>query len=55
MMVLGGKCPNLSFRLLFVEQVLQDLVIDEMVVQIPFQYIAALKVSSRGVCPECFK
>ncbi len=49
--VFARRCPYLSFRFLFVWQVLQDLVIDRMVVRIPFQYIAALIVSSRRVCP----
>jgi hypothetical protein len=53
MTVLGGRCPYLSFRLLFIWQVLQDLVIDRMVVHIPFQYIAAFIVSLRCVCPGC--
>ena len=47
--VFAGRCPYLSFRFLFVWQVLQDFVIDRMVVRIPFQYIAALIVSSTGV------
>ncbi len=55
MTVLGGKCPYLSFHLLLVWHVLQDLVIDQMVVCTPFQYIAAHVVSSRCVCPGCCK
>ncbi len=55
MMVLGGRWPYLSFCLLFVWQVLQGLVIDWMVVYIPFQYIVALIVSLRRVCPGCCK
>jgi hypothetical protein len=50
MTVLGGRCPYLSFCLLLIWQVLQDLVIDRMVVHIPFQYISAFIVSSRRVC-----
>jgi hypothetical protein len=55
MMDLGGKCPYLTVRLLFVWQVLQDLNIDGMVVCIPFQYIAAFIISSRRVCPGCYR
>ncbi len=44
---LGGKWPYLMLRLLFIWQVLQDLVIDWMEVRIPFQYMAAFIVSSR--------
>jgi hypothetical protein len=51
--VLGGRCPYLSFRLLLVWQVLQDLIIDWMIVHIPFQFIVALFVSLRCVCPGC--
>ena len=36
--VFAGRCPYLSFRFLFVWQVLHDFVIDRMVVRIPFQY-----------------
>ncbi len=36
MLVLGGRYPYLRFRLLFVWKVLQDLIIDWMVVPIPF-------------------
>ncbi len=53
MMVLGGRYLYLCFRLLFVWQVLQDIIIDRMVVRIPFQYIAELIVSLRRVCPGC--
>jgi hypothetical protein len=53
MTILGGRYSYLSFCLLFIWQVLQDLVIDRMVVCIPFQYIAAFIVSSRRVCPGC--
>jgi hypothetical protein len=53
MMVFGGRCLYLSFCLLLVWQDLQDLVIDRMVVRIPFQYITAFIVSSRHVCPGC--
>jgi hypothetical protein len=55
MMVVGGRCLYLSFHLLLVWQVLHDLVIDQMVVRIPFQYIAALIISSSRVCPGCCK
>jgi hypothetical protein len=51
MMVLGRMCPYLSLRLLMDWQVLHDLVIDQMVVRIPFRYIAGFIVSSRYVCP----
>jgi hypothetical protein len=50
--VFAGRCPYFSFRFLFVWQVLQDVVIDRMVVRIPFQYIAALILSSRRVCVQ---
>ncbi len=53
--VFAGRCPYLRFRFLFVWQVLQDFVIDWMVVRIPFQYIAALIVSSRRVCLGCWR
>jgi hypothetical protein len=46
MTVLGGRCLYLSFHLLFVWQVLWDLVIDWMVVCIPSQYIAVLIIPS---------
>ncbi len=46
-MVLGGKCPYLSFRLVLTSHALHDFVIDRMVVCIPFQYIVACIVSSR--------
>jgi hypothetical protein len=49
MMVLG------RVRLLLIWQDLQDFVIDQMVVRIPFQYITVLIVSSRCVCPVCFR
>jgi len=52
-MVLGGRCPYLSFRFLLTWHVLQDFVIDRMVVLIPFQYIVACIVSSRRLCPGC--
>ena len=52
-MVLGGRCPYLSFRFLLTWHVLQDFVIDRMVVLIPFQYIVACIVFSRCVCPGC--
>ncbi len=45
----------LKFLLLLVWKVLQDLNINPMVVCIPFQYIAALIVSLRHVCPGCCK
>jgi hypothetical protein len=43
MMNLGGRCSCLSFHLLLVWQVLQDIVIDWMVVPIPFQYIVCVQ------------
>ncbi len=49
MTVLGGRCPYVRFCLLFLWQDLQDFAIDQMVVCIPFQYIAAFIVSLRGV------
>ncbi len=52
-MVLGGRCQYLIVYLLFVWQDLQDLVIDQMMVCIPFQYIAAFIISPRCVCPGC--
>jgi hypothetical protein len=52
MMVVGGRCPYISFHLLLVWQVLQDLLIDPIVVSIPFQYIVVLIVSLRPVCPR---
>ncbi len=55
MMVLGGRCLYLSFCILFIWQVLQDFVIGQMVVRIPFQYIAVFIVSLRCVCPGCCK
>jgi hypothetical protein len=54
MTVLGKRCPYLSFCHLFAWQVLQDLVVDRIMVGIPFQYITALIVSSRCVCPGCW-
>jgi hypothetical protein len=53
MTVLGRRCPYLSFHLLFIWQVLQDLVIDWMVVHIPFYYITMFIITSRRVCPGC--
>ena len=53
MTVLGGRCPYLSFQVLFVWQVLQDLVIDQMMIHIPFLYITASIFSLRHVCPGC--
>ncbi len=53
MTVFGGRCPYLHDRLLLIWQDLQDFVCDQMVVGIPFQYIAAFIVSSRRVCPGC--
>ena len=52
-MVLGGRCPYLSFHFLLTWYVLHDFVIDRMVVLIPFQYTVACIVSSRRVCPGC--
>jgi hypothetical protein len=51
--VSGRRCLYLSFCLLFVWQVLQALVLDRIVVHIPFQYIAAFIVSLRRGCPGC--
>ncbi len=52
-MILGGRCPYLSFWFLLTWHVLHDFVIDWMVVLIPFQYIVACIVFSRCVCPGC--
>ncbi len=53
MTVFGGRCPYFCDRLLLIWQDLQDFVHDQMVVRIPFQYIAAFIVSLRHVCPGC--
>ena len=45
--VLGGRCLYLSFRFLLTWHALNDFVIDQIVVLIPFQYIVACIVSSR--------
>ncbi len=55
MTVLGGRCPYFSFCLSLVWQVLQDLVIDWIMVCMPFQYIMAPIVSMRCVCPGSCK
>ncbi len=55
MTILGRRFPYLSYQLLLVWQVLQDLVIDPMVAHISFQFIAVLIVSLRHVCPWCCK
>ncbi len=52
---LGGRCPYLRDRFIFIWQVLHDFVMDQMVVRIPFQYITAFIVSSRRVCPGCWR
>ncbi len=54
MTVFGGRCPYFCDHLLLSWQDLHDFVSDQMVVRIPFQYIAvAFIVSSRHVCPGC--
>jgi hypothetical protein len=54
-MVLGGRCPYLSFHFLLTWHALHDFVSDQIEVRMPFQYIVAFIVSSNQVCPECCK
>ncbi len=53
MTVLGERCPYFSVYLLFIWQVLQDVVIEWMVAPLPFQCIAVFIVTLRRVCPGC--
>ncbi len=53
MTILGGRSPYLSFCLLFVWQALQDIVIDQIVVHIPFQYIGAWTARRTDLCIRC--
>ncbi len=53
--ILDGRCPYFCVHFLFTLQVLHDFVMDRMVFLIPFQYIAALIVSARWVCPGCWR
>jgi hypothetical protein len=45
--IFDGRWPYFSVRLFLTWHDLQDFVMDRMVVRIPFQYIAAIIVSSR--------
>jgi hypothetical protein len=53
MTVFGRRCPYFCDHLLLIWQDLQDFVSDQLVVHIPFQYIASFIISIRRVCPEC--
>ena len=53
--ILDGRRPNFNVRLLLTWHDLHDFVMDPMVTLIPFQYIAALIVSLRRVCPGCWR
>ena len=52
---LVGSFPYFSFLRLLVYQEWHFLTYDRTVVRIPFQYIAAFNVSSRRVCPGCWR
>ena len=51
--ILEGRWPYFRVRPLLTWHDLHDLVMDRMVVRIPFQYIAAFIVPSRRSCPGC--
>ncbi len=53
--ILDGRCPYFCVHFLFTWQVLHDFVMDRIVFLIPAQYIAAFIVSSRRVCPGCWR
>jgi hypothetical protein len=53
--ILDGRSPYFCICFVFTWQVLHDFVMDQMVFLIPFQYIAAFIVSSRRLCPGCWR
>ncbi len=53
--IFDGRWPYFSVRFLLTWHDLHDFVMKRMVVHIPFQYIAAFIVSSRRVCPGCWR
>ena len=53
--ILDGRWPYYSVCLLLTWHDLHDLIMDQMVVHIPFHYIAALIIPSKRVCPGCWR